>query len=536
LRRRARGATLAAKGGAMDDGILTALGGVGLFLFGMSVLTEALRTMAGTRLRRVLARFTATPLRGALTGAAVTAAVQSSSAVTVMTLGFVGAGLMTFPQSLGVLYGANVGTTATGWIVTLVGIKLDMAQLALPLLFGAALAAALGPPQARRVGQAAAGLALLFLGIGFMQAGMAGIEGRLTPDVLPGDTLAGRLQLVLIGTALAALLQSSSAGMAIGLVLLGAGAISFAQAAAIVVGLNIGTCFTGLIAVLGGTRAAQQAAVANVLFNVISAVAVLPLFGVVTRAAAAIDAQTALVVFHTALNAVGVALFLPFNAPFARLVTWLVPDRDRRLSAPLDRALLADPDAALDAAQAVAGAIANEALSTVAAALAEPPEQRPLATLAARLAPEIAVLEDYLARIAVPHDRARTLGRYTALLHMIDHTARLVDRADHAAPLDGQTNDPLRRRAACALSAAASRAVAGEDRARVAARLARLAPLIARRAARHRRATLLAEHVGLVSVGEMFRRTDAMRWIAHVAAHAERIAHYRLAAAEREGR
>ncbi|MFN3641798.1 MAG: hypothetical protein ACK4TB_02595 [Gemmobacter sp.] len=275
---------------------------------------------------------------------------------------------------------------------------------------------------------------------------------------------------------------------------------------------------------------------ANVLFNVISALAVLPLLGPVGRLAAMVDPQTALVLFHTALNIVGVALFLPVNAAFARAVTRLVPDRDSGLAAPLDPALLADPDAALDAAQAVASGIADAALGAVARALGDPPDPQALGAMTRRVQPAIEALEGYLARISVPPDRTRTLERYGAILHLIDHIARLVDRAAHADALTLTSSDPILRRAAAATAAAAARMASGADGAGDAARLARLAPLIAQRALRHRRTTLLAEHVGLVPVGEMFRRTDAMRWVEHVAGHAERIAHYRLAAAERAGR
>jgi phosphate:Na+ symporter len=520
----------------MDDGILTTLGGVGMFLFGLAAMTEALRSAAGGQFRRILARFTATPLRGALTGAAAAAALMSSGAVTVMTIGFVGAGVMSFPQSLGILFGANVGTTATGWIVVLVGIKLDMGRFALPLLFVAALVAMLGPPAAARIGRVVAGLALLFLGIDFMQAGMAGFEGRITPQTLPADSWAGRLQLVLIGTALAAVLQSSNAGLAITLVLLSAGAISFAQAAAIVIGLNIGTCTTVLIIVIGSTRPAQQAAVAHLLFNLGTAVVALPLIGLADRAAAAVDAQILLVLFHTLFNTVGVALFLPVHAPFARAVARLVPERDRGLAAPLDRTLLADPDAALDAAQAVAGAVADAALAAVAATLAGRQDRRARDRLHAEASEALVRLAAYLARLSVPADRTRTLARYTALLHLIDHTTRLIERLRQAEPPVDATRDPLRARAARLLGATVTRLAAGNDAGRGAARLARLVPLLERRAARHRRSTLLAERVGMVSIPEMFRRTDAMRWITQVAAHAERIAHYRHAAAALVGR
>ncbi|HCS24283.1 MAG TPA: Na/Pi cotransporter family protein, partial [Rhodospirillaceae bacterium] len=152
----------------MDPGLLSVLGGIGLFLIGMKIMTEALRDAAGPGLRHVLTRFTTTPLRGALTGLGATAVIQSSTATTVMTVGFVGAGVMTFPQALGVLYGANIGTTVTGWIVAFLGLKLKIGVLAQPVLFAAALIMVLGRGRAVRVARGVAGMAMLFLGLDLM--------------------------------------------------------------------------------------------------------------------------------------------------------------------------------------------------------------------------------------------------------------------------------------------------------------------------------------------------------------------------------
>ena len=252
------------------------LGGVGMFLLGMDVMTGALREAAGRNLRALLARFTTTPLRGTVTGAAATAVIQSSSATTVMTVGFVGAGLMTLGQALGIIYGANVGTTATGWLVSLLGFKLHLGRLALALLLPASLALLLGRGALARGGRAVAGLCLLLIGLDMMQAGMGDAAALITAQRLPGADAAGLLALAGIGLAVTVLIQSSSAGVALALVMLQGGTIALPQAAALVAGMNVGTTFTGLLASLGGSRAMRQTAVANLVFHLaIAAMALL---------------------------------------------------------------------------------------------------------------------------------------------------------------------------------------------------------------------------------------------------------------------
>ena len=192
----------------MTGGIFGFLGGIGLFLFGMETMTAALRSLAGERLRHWLLRMTSSPLRGVLTGAGITAVVQSSTAVTVMTIGFVGAGLISFSQSLGVIYGANIGTTMTGWIILLVGVKLELGMLALPVLFVASLMGILGAGQVARVGRMLAGLSLLFIGLDLMQVASAEVHGYIPSDWLPGDTWTGRLMMAAMGLVLVAMMQS----------------------------------------------------------------------------------------------------------------------------------------------------------------------------------------------------------------------------------------------------------------------------------------------------------------------------------------
>lgn len=516
----------------MGEGILGLLGGAGLFLFGMKVMTEALRQAAGEGLHRMLSRFTTSPLAGVATGAAATAVTQSSTATTVMTVGFVGAGLLTFPQALGVIFGANIGTTTIGWLVTLLGFKLKLGVVAQPALFGAALLALLGRGRAARIGRMLAGLCLIFVGLDTMQVGAAAAEGLLTPDRLPGEGWLNRLLLVLIGVAVVNVVQSSGVGIAMALVLLGGGTVSLAQAVGITIGLNIGTTFTAILASLGGSRAMRQTAMAHLLFNLGTAALAFPLIGTlvpVLLAATGGQEQTALALFHTGFSVVGAAVFLPLIGPFGRLVERLVPG-DPAAPALLDPALLADERAALDAARAASGAAAAAIFAALGQALSPEADLRGLAALPARVRPALVDLESFLVRINVPEDHGAALARHSALLHRTDHLARLAHRAEQKAWARVLPEDAALRRPGRALGAALRRAAAGEDPERSAARLARLSRLIEARARRYRRATLAGEAEPM-SPEDLFRRTDAMRWLQRVAAHAERIAHYGLAAA-----
>lgn len=519
----------------MTGGLAVILGGIGMFLFGMKIMTEALREAAGARLRQLLARFTTTPLAGVLTGTAATAVVQSSSATTVMTIGFVGAGLLTFPQALGVIYGANIGTTVTGWIVTLLGFKLQLGSVALPALFGASLLTLLAQGGWARTGRVAAGLCLLFIGLDMMQTGAAGFGAWLTPQTLPQGGVWGDLQLMLLGLAVTVVMQSSSAAMAVALVLLGAGGISFEQAAAMVIGMNLGTTITAVLASLGGSVTMRQTALANVLFNLGTAILAYPLLvftgTVLTQVADRVGETTALVLFHTGFNVVGALIFLPFTARFALWVEKVVPERpDGALAgglvADLDPALLKDEGAAMDAAQAAFGRVARHVFSALGRALAPVPDMRGLATIEEVARPALIEIEHYITRINLPEGKPAERDRYAALLHQADHLARLLKRLERRSMVAVLLDDPGLSRLSRALGATLRRAADPARDGLEAARLARLSDRIEARTRRHRRATLLHEHAGLISVAEMFDRTDAMRWLRRVAEHAARIAHY----------
>src|SRR5271167_205400 len=164
---------------------ISILGGVGLFLLGMTVMTEGLKALAGSSLRTVLSKAAATPLSGAFWGAVVTLLVQSSSATTMTTIGLVSAGLMTFPQGLGLVFGANIGTTGTGWLVAAFGVRISLTAWALPIVFVGALLKVVGRGRLAAAGAAIAGFALILVGLSTLQDGMGGLAEQLHPSDLP---------------------------------------------------------------------------------------------------------------------------------------------------------------------------------------------------------------------------------------------------------------------------------------------------------------------------------------------------------------
>src|SRR5215831_5704058 len=268
---------------------ISALGGVGLFLLGMTVMTEGLKALAGSALRTVLGRAAATPLLGSFWGAVVTLLVQSSSATTMTTIGLVSAGLLTFQQGLGLVFGANVGTTGTGWLVALIGVRVSLTAAALPMIFVGALIKLLGRGRVSAGGAALAGFALVLFGLTTLQQGMGGLAERLHPSDLPAvfgpgvswwASLYGVLALIVVGLAMTAVMQSSTAAIAVTLSAYFAGAVGLDQGCALIIGQNIGTATSSAMAAIGASSTAKRLALAYVLFKLIAAVIALVLFPV----------------------------------------------------------------------------------------------------------------------------------------------------------------------------------------------------------------------------------------------------------------
>ncbi|UCH54210.1 MAG: Na/Pi cotransporter family protein, partial [Pseudomonadota bacterium] len=252
------------------------VGGTGLFLLGMWLMTDGLKLSAGGALRAILTHGTRTVPRGIASGALITAVVQSSSAVTVAAIGFVNAGLMGLGQAVAVIYGANIGTTMTGWLVALVGFHLNIAAFALPAVGIGMLARVFGANgRLGPIGQALAGFGLFFLGIDVLRTTFLNLGDVFDLGAYAGEGVLPLLLFVGIGIVLTTLIQSSSAAMVLALTAAGGGAIPLNAAAALVIGTNIGTTSTAMLAVIDATPNARRVAAAHVIFNFIAALAAL---------------------------------------------------------------------------------------------------------------------------------------------------------------------------------------------------------------------------------------------------------------------
>src|SRR5262249_20324146 len=254
-------------GGVGMGGTSAGLGGVGLFQLGMSVMTSGFKAFAGSGLRTTLRKAAATPLSGAFWGAIVTLIVQSSSATTMTTIGLVSAGLLAFSQGLGLVFGANVGTTGTGWLIALIGVRVSLTAAALPMIFVGALLKLLGRGRLSAAGAALAGFALVLFGLTTLQQGMGGLAEQLHPADLPAifgpgvrwwSSLFGALALIVVGLAMTAVMQSSTAAIAVTLSAYYAGAIGLDQGCALIIGQNIGTAARSALGAIGASTTAQR--------------------------------------------------------------------------------------------------------------------------------------------------------------------------------------------------------------------------------------------------------------------------------------
>ena len=432
---------------------ISILGGVGLFLLGMTVMTDGLKALAGSSLRTVLARAAATPMRGALWGAIATLIVQSSSATTMTTIGLVSAGLLTFPQGLGLVFGANVGTTGTGWLVALIGVRVSLTAAALPMIFVGALVKLLGRGRLSASGAALAGFGLVLFGLTTLQQGMGGLAERLHPADLPAVLggagagwfagMVGVLTLVLVGLAMTAVMQSSTAAIAITMSAHYAGAVGVDQACALIIGQNIGTATSSAMAAIGASTTAKRLAVAYVFFKLIAAVIALALFPIVTpllvRASNTIDGVTLLAGYHTAYNVIGVAVLLPLIDKFTRFVERMLPERGSVLTRCLDPSALATPIAAEEAVRRTVARALAAACTSIGGALQA-------GEAGGRLdkdAPSIRQAGDALRQAQVfmsdvdgPPETEDEQHRLTSTLHALDHASRLAETASSGLELE----------------------------------------------------------------------------------------------------
>ena len=320
--------------------VLQLLGALGLFLFGMSMMSEALQKVAGNKMRSILASMTKNRLLGVLTGVIVTSIIQSSSATTVMVVSFVNAGLLTLAESISVIMGANIGTTITAWLVSLIGFKFSIANIAIPLIGFSLLFIFSKNDRRKSIGEVMVGFSLLFIGLEYLKNSVPDIKSN--PEMLQFLTdytnmgYGSILLFLLIGSILTVIVQSSSATMAITLIMLSQGWISFEIGAAMVLGENIGTTITANIAGLTAKTNARRAALSHTMFNICGVIWVLIIFypfinliewivgGNTTENA---NSLYALSMFHTMFNISNTFIMIWLIKPLEKIVCNIIPEK-----------------------------------------------------------------------------------------------------------------------------------------------------------------------------------------------------------------
>lgn len=325
--------------------IFSLLGSLGLFLYGMKIMSEGLEKFAGDRLRNILAAMTKNRVMGVLTGISVTALIQSSSATTVMVISFVNAGLMTLTQAIGVIMGANVGTTVTAWIISAIGFKVNVAASALPLLAIGIPLVFSGNSQRKSIGEFVFGFSFLFMGLSFLQESAENLQvGNVVALMLAKVADGGFFTIILfviVGALVTMLVQASAATMAITLMLFDMNIPGFGleQAAALAMGQNIGTTITAFIASLTGNTQARRAALAHMFFNVFGVIIVLfifyPFCDAITWFVSNVlgtpdNDMFKLSAFHTAFNVFNTLILIWFVKQIEQFVCKVLPQKEEK--------------------------------------------------------------------------------------------------------------------------------------------------------------------------------------------------------------
>ena len=428
--------------------ILTMIGGLCLFLFGMNIMGEALERAAGNSLRTLLGKLTTKRMLGFLTGMAVTAVIQSSSATTVMVVGFVNSSLLSLGQAINVIMGANVGTTVTSWLLSLSGIEGDnlFIQLLKPTSFTPVLALIgiiyymfIKDSRKKDVGLILLGFATLMFGMDAMSGAVKGLrdEAWFTDlFLLFTNPVLG----VIAGAVLTAVIQSSSASVGILQALSATGAVSYAAAIPIIMGQNIGTCVTAMLSSVGATKNAKRTAIVHLLFNVIGTIVCLILFLIADWIfSPAILGESAthfgIAICHTIFNVACTALLLPSGNLLEKLVCRIVPDaKEPETVSELDERLFATPPVALQRCRNVTGEMADTAAATLNAAVSS------LLTFTPELAEQVRKLEEktdhyedilgtYLVKLSALKISAADSNEAAMLLKALNDFERVGDHA-----------------------------------------------------------------------------------------------------------
>lgn len=421
--------------------------GLCLFLFGMNLMGEALERRAGTALRSILGKLTTNKFAGFMTGMGITAVIQSSSATTVMVVGFVNSGLMTLKQAINVILGANVGTTVTAWILSLSGIEgSGILQLFKPTTFTPVLALLgiimymfLNGEKKKDTGMILLGFATLMFGMETMSGAVKGLAN--VPEFTQMFTMFEHPVLGLIaGAVLTAIIQSSSASVGILQALAATGGITFGACIPILMGQHIGTCVTAMISSVGTTKNAKRAAFVHLTFNVLGAVVLLTVFSIVRAVLApailgVAASEFGIAVAHSAISIIGVAIFLPLSALLEKIALTVIPDaKAPEVVCELDERLLQTPQVALERCRVLVGEMATAANESIVTALSCLDNYTPELAQKVRDAEDFTdhyedILGTYLVKLGSRQIGESNSAETTELLRLIGDIERIADHS-----------------------------------------------------------------------------------------------------------
>ena len=455
--------------------VITLIGGLAFFLYGMHVMSSGLERMAGGKLEHALKRMTSNPLKSLVLGAGITVAVQSSSAVTVMLVGLVNSGLMNIAQTPGVIMGSNIGTTLTAWLLSLVGLETDNVWLKLlkpenfSLIFamvGAVLIMMSKKPRRRDIGSILVGFAVLMYGMKFMSSAVSPLADM--PEFASLLTaFRNPLLGVLVGALFTGIIQSSAASVGILQALALTGNISYGMAIPIIMGQNIGTCVTAMLSAVGANKNAKRAAMVHLSFNVIGTAVWLTVFCLIKWlfAPALLDESASLfgiAVAHSVFNVLCTVLMLPMSSLLEQLVCRIVPDDKKpEVVCELDERLLTTPPVALARCKEVAEDMANCAVAAMKQSIAALTEYTP------ELGAEVRRLEDktdhyedilgtYLVKLSTRRISRDDSNEAAKLLKVIGDFERI---GDHAVGIVASAEELSRKELALSAQARAELAV-----------------------------------------------------------------------------
>ncbi len=517
--------------------LISLVGGIGLFLLGIHLLTEGIRSVSADSLRMALGRFASTKLRAVLSGFSITAVIQSANATIIMTMAFVGAGLLALPLAIAVIIGANIGTTSTAWLVAVLGLRFSLIPAAMVAILAGAVLRFLALGRSAAFGTALAGFGLLLLGIDFMRDGMLGAAPALQA-IVPGDGVFGVLALIIIGIVATAAAQSSSVAITATMTALAVGGVDLEQAALLTIGHNLGTLATSFLAALGAGAGGRRAAIAHAVFNGSAAVASLLLLGPLLIASRIVAAWLnggdafALAAFHTMFNIAGSVILLPATDLLARRVSAWVPEKGAQLARHLEPLSSQLPAAALEATRLALVDVTIEAIGVLNSRIQHGALTR--GTRRRLEGAEVATgrIGEFLSTLDA--SRGRGSPEYQKAVRALDHLEGLLEdcrtAALHARPFEEARLMPPTTRLREGLEAALAWLRGGkpEDVETAQTSLAAVPDL----AASLRREVLTLTTMGDLDLLKGMEQLDALHWLAQTTTHVDRILHHLQAGSE----